>query len=285
VSASHESAVRRGADERAVRERALVLAAAGIPHRMVFEGEECVLLVAAGDAAAARSMLEEYEREIGASAEAPSPARQGAAAAAAGLAVAAVLIGVHAVADERWYGAGRLVAGRVQAGEWWRAVTALTLHADVAHLAGNAVVAAVVVSALCRTVGVGLGLWLVLLAGAGGNLLAAAWRPPAATSIGASTAVFGAIGALGALAYARRRQGRGPGRRPWVAVAASLALLALLGSDKRADLPAHLAGLVCGLAAGAAAAPLPRPGPTVQRALTLTAAAALAAAWLRALSG
>jgi len=57
---------------------------------------------------------------------------------AAGLAVAcfaAVTLGPAA----SWVERGSADAGRIVRGEWWRAVTALTLHADVAHTLGNAV--------------------------------------------------------------------------------------------------------------------------------------------------
>jgi membrane associated rhomboid family serine protease len=33
-----------------------------------------------------------------------------------------------------WLQAGRAEADRIGAGEWWRAITALTLHADLKHL-------------------------------------------------------------------------------------------------------------------------------------------------------
>src|SRR2546422_5158304 len=38
----------------------------------------------------------------------------------------------------------------IVAGEWWRTVTALTLHADVPHLLGNAVASVVLVGAVDR---------------------------------------------------------------------------------------------------------------------------------------
>src|SRR5438132_399884 len=80
-----------------------------------------------------------------------------------------------------------------------------------------------------RLLGPGLGTWLVLLAGAGGNALNAWVHVAHHTSIGASTAVFGALGILGGLQFGRLR-GR---RRAWLALAATLALLALVGSDER----------------------------------------------------
>jgi membrane associated rhomboid family serine protease len=79
---------------------------------------------------------------------------------------------------------------RVMAGEWWRAVTALTLHADAPHVGGNAVAIGVLMTAVCWHLGPGLGAWLLLLAGAAGNLLTAAVHGGGHSSVGASTAVF-----------------------------------------------------------------------------------------------
>src|SRR5207249_906367 len=73
-----------------------------------------------------------------------------------------------------WFQHGEADATRMMAGEWWRAVTALTLHADAPHLLGNALAGALLVTAVCQQLGPGVGLWLVLLAGAGGNALTAA---------------------------------------------------------------------------------------------------------------
>ena len=42
-----------------------------------------------------------------------------------------------------WQNAGLLQAGLVSQGEWWRAVTALTLHSSFAHLVANSLFGAV----------------------------------------------------------------------------------------------------------------------------------------------
>src|SRR5207253_8132371 len=94
--------------------------------------------------------------------------------------------------ESAWARVGAADAARVLHGEPWRAVTALTLHADAAHLLGNVVSCAVFVTALARLVGVGVAGFAVLVAGTIGNLLAAALRRAGHTSVGASTAIFGA---------------------------------------------------------------------------------------------
>src|SRR5437763_159481 len=83
-----------------------------------------------------------------------------------------------------------------QADEWWRAVTALTLHVDVVHVAGNALAVAVLLPPLVQRFGAGAALWLLLLAGALGNVLAAMTHDPRHLAVGASTAAFGAVGVL-----------------------------------------------------------------------------------------
>ena len=163
-------------------------------------------------------------------------------------------------------------------------VTALTLHADEGHLLGNAVSAIVFVTAVCRAFGSGVGMWLVLLAGVAGNAASAAVHDPTHEAVGASTALFGALGILGALQAWRRAEA--PARRgPWVPLAASLGVLAMLGTGGRADLAAHFFGFAAGLGVGAAAAPLARrpPGRTAQRLLLGAALGAVVGAWMRAL--
>ena len=137
-----------------------------------------------------------------------------------------------------------------------------------------------------RQLGPGCGLWLVLLAGAAGNLLSAAARDPRHVTVGVSTATFGAIGVLAALRLVHASGVPGARRRRWLVPAASLLLLAMLGTSPDADVQAHALGLlsggVLGLAAGVA---LRRPlGPRLQWALAALAALAVADAWRLALA-
>ena len=58
-----------------------------------------------------------------------------------------------------WLGAGEFAAGRVLAGEWWRTVTALTVHVDCDHVAGNSAFGAFFGYFVGRYLGRGVG-WL-----------------------------------------------------------------------------------------------------------------------------
>src|SRR5881296_819659 len=284
------TAVRVTPERHQADEWAVVLAAGNIPHRLHPGLDGWALIVAARDAEAAREALDAYDREniadtadVGADAVAPV---RGAAV----VAVALLLVGFFAVTGTRashstWFERGGADAERIVAGEWWRTVTALTLHADAPHVIGNAGASVVLVGAVSHQLGPGVGLCVLLLAGAGGNALTAIAHGTRHDSVGASTAMFGAIGILAATRVVSR--GRHPAaRRLWMVGAASLALLALLGTSPGSDLLAHLFGLLLGGALGLAAAPaLRRPlRPPVQWALAVAVLAAVVGAWLRAFS-
>ena len=279
-----ESLARCTPHRRRSEEWALVLAAAGIASRIDESAGEWCVFVSARDAAVAASALDAFDRE---SVEpAPSPVFPEWGPTYAGAALAASLLVAYAVtgaADPHgdWYRRGSASASAISDGEVWRAVTALTLHVDLTHLVGNVAAIAVFGAGVCRQVGPGLGVWLVLLAGAGGNAANALLHGSGHSSVGASTSVFGAVGVLSGLAA-----GRGwVWRRAWMALGTGLALLAMLGTGERADLGAHffgfLAGGVLGLVAGAVVGR--PPGRVVQTVLALATAGAVAAAWALAL--
>ncbi|MFO0689861.1 MAG: rhomboid family intramembrane serine protease [Myxococcota bacterium] len=182
---------------------------------------------------------------------------------------------------------GENQAALVLTGELHRCLTALTLHADLAHAAGNALFGTVFLAALAGRLGLGLALACFVATGAIGNLADALYHRAAHSTVGASTGVFGLVGVLTGLAAWRRHQRGTRGRGAWVALAAGLALVAMLGgAGPKVALAAHLFGLGSGALAGIALAyPLahrPRPGPSVQLAAILASAAALALAWQRA---
>jgi membrane associated rhomboid family serine protease len=150
-----------------------------------------------------------------------------------------------------WFVRGTAVSERILQGQVWRTVTALTLHADTLHVLGNALTGSIFLSAVNRRLGDGRGPLLVLLAGALGNGLNALWYRTGHLSIGASTAVFAAVGILAATQLAIDRS---TGPRSWLEKAApivgGLALLGMLGASPHSDLLAHLFGLIAGILVG-----------------------------------
>ena len=185
-----------------------------------------------------------------------------------------------------WFDRGSADAERILVGELWRTVTALSLHANLAHALSNAIGIAIFIAALSSILGPGLASALVLLAGAGGNLANALIHGSNHVSIGASTAVFGAVGMLGSLGLARRDRSKLPKRRAWISVAAALALLAMLGTGgEHVDVLAHLFGFLFGGVFGlffAFVTPRP-PGFLIQWACGMAALGVVIFCWFLAL--
>ncbi len=156
--------------------------------------------------------------------------------------------------DVSWFAEGSAHAALIRAGEIWRTVTALTLHADFAHLVSNVLFGTFFLAALGRNLGPGVAFGLVILAGACGNLANAFLRGSGHISIGASTAVFGAVGVLCGFEIVRRTQRGDRWRLAFAPFGAGLAVLAMVGSGAgRVDVFAHLFGLLAGGAIGVGA--------------------------------
>jgi membrane associated rhomboid family serine protease len=195
-------------------------------------------------------------------------------------------IALPGVSMPDWVAIGNAQAAKILDGEWWRLVTALTLHGDWAHLSSNLAIGGIFVVFLCRELGSGLAWSLLLSAGALGNLVNAFVQNPDHSSVGASTAVFGAVGILAALSLVRYRNQL---QRRWpLPVAAALALLAILGTEgKNTDLGAHLFGFVYGCFLGLITEYLVGrrgcPGHVLNALLALMSAATVAGAWWLAL--
>lgn len=269
-------------------EYALVLRAVGIgcEVRPLDGGFE--LVVAPRDAERAREQIALYRHE-----NPPRPARfEPRRKVADGLVCAslygtAILI-VDLLQDHQAFAVDWLEAGRAQArligeGQWWRTVTALSLHADSLHLAGNLVFGLVFGFLAGQLLGWGLAWSAMLLGGALGNALNAVFQAPTHTSVGASTAVFAAVGILAFYAWKRRES---PVNR-WVPLGGGIALLAFLGmGGERTDIVAHLTGFLSGGLLGFLFASLNHRLAVLvrhQTALGLAALALFAAAWLAAL--
>src|SRR6185369_4693244 len=234
----------------------LVLDQEGIPHELRGVGnEQWTIVIDDAHASRAEAAVAAFELEnpLVRQREELPPVTAGSLA--AGVVFFLAILALHvwtgpASADSAWFSRGSADAAAILRGEWWRGITALTLHADAGHAVGNAVLGGVLVALLARALGAGVAAALVLLAGAAGTFAAAALVRRDFVSVGASTAVFGALGVLAAL-----RQNR---RRAWIPLGAGLALLAFLGTSKRADLAGHLCGFAAGVVLGASISLLPR---------------------------
>ena len=144
--------------------------------------------------------------------------------------------------------------GIVIGGEWHRAFTALFLHADMPHLLGNAAFGSVFGIFVANSFGPLRGWGLIILSGFIGNLLNVFIRfPESYFGLGASTAVFGALGLLvgSGLEVAWRERSFRKGLRSFTPLLAGLMIFGINGiGGPGIDTLAHLTGMVAGIFLG-----------------------------------
>jgi rhomboid protease GluP len=153
--------------------------------------------------------------------------------------------------DVLWFNRGQGNPEKFLSGELWRVVTALTLHSDFSHVTGNVIGCVFLCGAVCQFLGSGLGWLLILLAGTTANVLGAVMVRPAYVYVGASTAIFAAIGILGALQSIRlHRNVKVYTHRLYLPLLSVFAILSVLGTGPKADLWGHFIGAICGIFLG-----------------------------------
>jgi len=235
---------------------ALVLSSSGIWHRITRGERGWDLWVHDADSEKARNVIQQYldeEQDLEAIDESLAHEYP---KTFAGLGVPVILLGCHVAVTMgashedfvRAYGSS---AFHILHGQWYRAVTSLIIHANTFHLAGNMVGIALFGTAVCTTMGWGVGWLMILATGIVGNLANALFFRAGHLSVGASTAVFGAIGILAAHQFSKKFRLRGHRMRAWLPLAGGVALLGVLSSGERVDLTAHLFGFVAGTILGA----------------------------------
>jgi membrane associated rhomboid family serine protease len=131
----------------------------------------------------------------------------------------------------------------VAAGEWWRPLTASFLHIGPLHLALNMLAVLVFGSELERQLGRWRFLALYLLSALGGAAAIQLFGDPLRPVAGASTAIYGLLGALGVLMIVRRQDLRG--------LLTLLAINVFISFLPGVSLLGHLGGLVAGGATAA----------------------------------
>ena len=148
--------------------------------------------------------------------------------------------------------------GLIAQGEWWRPFTALFLHGDGGHIFGNLASGAVFGALVSKSIGPWKGWAMILLAGTVGNAITS-WvtYPEPFHSLGASTAVFGALGILSGIGLVEnfREELRMPWMRVMAPLLAGLILLGWLGGAEPGagvDVFGHVFGFSAGVLLGAA---------------------------------
>ena len=283
------------ADQRRSAEAKLVLSALQIEHELTRLGGRWQLSVPASQAAQAGTELAAYDRERSAPPVGPQPIGELSTGWSGVIVYGGLLLLIAILARQDalgldWLGAGRLDAGRVVAGEWWRAVTALMLHTDISHLASNIVFGSFFGLYVGRYLGVGVGWAAILVGGTIGNAVNAWIQPASHLAIGASTSVFAALGLLSAFTWRRGFLRNTPWKVRIAPVTAAICLLAFTGTgagtgSDNVDVMAHLTGFLAGFGLGVwlASGQLPR-GEKAQQTIAIVAAGLIVAAWVSAFS-
>lgn len=223
-----------------------------------------LILVPSGEAIRAVEEIVSYQREsTEQSSERPTViptyggAFLGVSVYAGVLMLVAVLMGRSGFGFD-WWTAGQMKAGLVMEGQWWRTVTALTLHLDPGHIGSNLVFGCVFGLMAGRLLGGGVAWIVIVFSGALGNLVNALLQPAAHTSIGASTAVFSALGVLVSHALQPRSGSRENFLKRWSPLIGGLVIFGFTGiGGENTDVTAHATGLLAGLVLGWVAAALP----------------------------
>lgn len=130
-------------------------------------------------------------------------------------------------------------------GQWWRLFTAQFLHIGIMHIASNAIMIYYIGQYAEPIFGHWRFLVLYLLSGTGGSLLTLAFGSDQAISAGASTALFGILGAMACVGFKNRESDilSFLGRQA-LALAIINIVLDLFMPD--VDLLGHLGGLISG---------------------------------------
>ncbi len=240
----------------ACADRSLVLAAAQIPHQVLHDHGGSMIVVPAGHSAHAIDEIAIYDEANPPLVPKPRRTIRYQNAMPGIVAYVLVVCGVAWLAGEsafgeNWFRAGRVDGVLVRAGELWRTITALTLHSGLGHLAGNVVFGALFGLFAGRILGSGVAWFAIVTTGALGNLLNTLVLAPDHRSIGASTAVFAALGIVAGYVWRAKLMSQ----ERWVyrngPIVGALALLMYTGTgDENTDIGAHLFGFLCGFGGG-----------------------------------
>ena len=272
-------------------DRALVLAALKIPYQMIDDGVSAALVVPAEYSVRAVEELRLYDDEnppVRPKASKPieyQDAVPGIAGYVIVISAIAWLAG-HSAFGHDWFEAGRVDGVLIRGGEWWRTITALTLHSGARHIVGNLVFGVFFGLFAGRLMGSGVAWLAIVAAAASGNAANTLLLESAHRSIGASTAVFAALGLIAGFVWHGQFMAQDRWSYRYGPIVGGLALLMFTGTGgENTDIGAHLLGFVCGFLAGMLLIAL-GPLPTDRRAQSIAGGLALLlvlTSWLVAL--
>ena len=152
---------------------------------------------------------------------------------------------------DRMHFAGLSDASKVLHGQWWRTITALTLHGDARHIASNLLSGYIVLNLMSYRIPLARLAPFLAVASAIANFCVALTVQSDYRALGFSTFVFAAIGALAVIEFRLMpRETHGMLRR-FAPLCGAASLAVFLGLGENADILGHaygfIAGAICGL--------------------------------------
>ena len=274
-----------------ILDESLVLASQWLKHWIEFDGKDFRLSVEERDFAAAQELLDTYRQEnAGFHETAPTPGTLELYLTPLLFLAIPVLcyfwVGLQPGAN--WLiGRGSADARLMLAGEWWRSLTATTLHADNGHFLSNLVSGYFILNLLNHRVGIGTAMVVASLGAGLTNCLVALASGPGHVSIGFSTVVFCSLGMLAALESLHLPRRREKNMRRLTPLISAFFIAVMVGLGENADVKAHFYGFGIGALLGVACPRLPRrlSRPAWQAALALFTYGLYAGAWALAIHG
>ena len=237
-------------------DRSLVLSSLQIPHQVVDDGASCAVLVPAGVSAQAARELRLYDEENPPLQVSVPPVVEYHDPMPGLIGYVLVVCIVAGMAGYSFFGSNWIAAGRVDGelireGEVFRLFTALTLHAGVKHLLGNLVFGVFFGIFAGRLLGSGVAWLVIVLAAAAGNAVNVLLLEPTHRAIGASTAVFAALGIVAGYVWKGKLMRQDGWSNRYGPIVGGLALLMFTGTGgPNTDIGAHALGFACGFLAG-----------------------------------
>ena len=239
-------------DYEKIRDYSLVLASQGIPHHIRRDDRGPYLI-------AVRSNLIGFAEEQIALFQKENPPRSENPPLALRISLSPLLVllipSVFTILQfsshgSRFYHSGISDAERILAGDWWRPITALTLHGDAHHLVSNLVSGYIVLNLLAFRMPLSRIALPLAVASSIANFLVACSVRSDFRSLGFSSFVFWALGTLATVEFRLvPKESHGILRR-FAPLCAAALLAAFLGIGEHSDILAHFYGLVLGVATG-----------------------------------
>lgn len=157
----------------------------------------------------------------------------------------AVFVAQFLTNEDLWFYLGAKINEFIIAGEWWRLITPVFLHANLIHLGINCYSLFIFGTQVEALFGYRRYIVIYMISGVASVVLSFVMSP--SMSVGASGAIFGLVGAMLVHLYRHRKLFGERGRRRLVDVAVVAGINLLIGLNPGIDNWGHVGGLIGGV--------------------------------------